>query len=103
MTDEQQQETSEDAQQRYLYFMHALQSGVAAKQGLDPSETEPKNLRVGVNSAMLQQGTVVRLLIAKGIITAEEWWIALADSAQAEVQAYEKWLSDKTGANVTLQ
>lgn len=96
------EESIEQAQDRYLAAMHAMQSGVATKQELDPSETEPKHLRVGVNSAMMQQGALVRLLIAKGVFTEAEWWSAIADGAEHEVKLYEEWLSDKFGSNITL-
>ncbi len=93
----------QQAQDRYLTAMHAMQSGVSVKQGLSPSETEPKHLRVGVNSTMMQQSALVGLLINKGIITELEWFTALADGAENEVKLYEQEISKITGGTVTLR
>lgn len=99
---EQVTETVEEAKQRYLTAMHAMQTGVATKMALDPSETEPKNLRVGVNSAMMQQGALVKLLINKGLITEAEWFSIMADGAEHEAKLYERDLSQITGTKITL-
>jgi hypothetical protein len=92
----------DDAYQRYAAAAHAMQSGVAAKMERDPSETKPKHLRVGVNSAMVENSALVRLLISKGILTEEEWAQALADGMEDEVRLYEQWLSEKLGTTITL-
>jgi hypothetical protein len=91
-----------DAHERYLSAAHAMQSGVAAKMERDPSETTPKHLRTGINSSMVENSALVKLLVGKGILTEEEWAEALADGMEAEVQLYEKWLSEKLGATITL-
>jgi hypothetical protein len=71
-----------------------MQSGVAALMGQGhDSETEPKHLRVGVNSALCENGALVRLLIAKGVITADEISKASADEMEAEVRRYQLRLS----------
>lgn len=44
--------TIEELRQEYASLCHAMQSGVAFKINIDPGETMPKHLRVGVNSAM---------------------------------------------------
>jgi hypothetical protein len=92
----------EDAYQRYTSAAHAMQSGVAAKMERDPSETTPKHLRTGVNSSMVENSALVKLLVSKGILTDEEWAEALADGMEAEVRLYEKWLSENLGATITL-
>ena len=51
----------------YLKAAHAMQSGVAFKMHTDPSETQPKHLRVGVNSAMVEQSAIAKLLIDKAL------------------------------------
>lgn len=96
-------ETVEQANERYLAAMHAMQSGVETKQQLDPSDTTPKNLRVGVNSAMVQQAALIKLLISKGVITEEEWFTAVADGAEQEVQFYQDWLSKTLNMQITLR
>ena len=92
----------DDAYRRYAAAAHAMQSGVAAKMGQDPGETTPKHLRVGVNSSMVENSALVKLLIGKGILTEEEWAEALADGMEAEVALYEKWLSERIGVAITL-
>jgi hypothetical protein len=78
-----------------------MQSGVAAKMGIDPSETTPKQLRVGVNSAMVETSTIVGILIDKGIITMEEWTEKLTLGMNQEAERYEKELSN-SNINIKL-
>jgi hypothetical protein len=92
----------EQHRRRYENAMHAVQSGVAAKMNYDRAETTPKHLRVGVNAAMVGHAAMARLLMAKGIISEEEYAAAQADAAEAEQRMYEAWLSDQTGGNVSL-
>lgn len=88
--------------QRYTAAAHAMQSGVAFKMGHDPHETSPKHLRVGVNSAMSDSSALAMLLMAKGLITEEEYVQAQADAMEREAELYRRWLSDHTGANIIL-
>lgn len=88
--------------QRYQAAAHAMQSGVAFKMGHDPNETNAKHLRVGVNSALRDSSTLARLLMAKGLITEEEYVAAQADGMEEEAELYRRWLSDHTGVNITL-
>jgi hypothetical protein len=90
-------ETAEQARTRYLAAAHAMQSGVAAKMEIDPSETTPKHLRVGVNAAMSDQGGLAALLVAKGVITEEEYVAAMADAMEREKALYEEWLREHLG------
>lgn len=86
----------ESDQERYNRAIHAMQTGVkyemesAALRGARNSATEPKHLRVGVNSAMVAQKGLVELLIAKGIITMDEYVKSQADAMEAEVALYEE-------------
>lgn len=82
--------------------MHGVQSGVAAKMAHDPKETTPKHLRTGVNSAMVQHGALVLLLLRKGVIHEDEYWAALADAAEQERALYEQWLTERTGTAIHL-
>ena len=77
---------------RYTDLLHAMQSGVAMKMNYDESDTTPKHLRVGVNSAMCDQAGLVRLLVQKGIITPEEY-----EAAVTEEMAREKKPGTKRG------
>jgi len=105
MTD---QEKIEAAQQRYLAAAHAMQSGVAGETAFHQSKgerdtaTEPKHLRVGVNTAKVDHGALVALLVSKGIITNLEYFETLADHMEAEQSRYEAHLSGLMGKPVTL-
>lgn len=88
---------------RYERACHAMQSGVAMEMQLGARNTEPKHLRVGINSAMVEHSAVARLLIEKSIITEEEYLRSLAVGMEQEVKSYEKRLSEMLGGKtVTL-
>ncbi len=93
---------SESDHNRYLKAAHAMQSGVAAWMHIDPKQVEPKHLRVGINSAMSDHGALVGLLVAKGVITSDEYTRAVADSMEREAASYEERLSAHFGKPVTL-
>ena len=86
----------ESDQKRYFDACHAMQTGVkfemtrAQLRGAEHDATDPKHLRVGVNSALVSGGALVKLLGDKGIITDEEFWASQADAMEAEVALYEK-------------
>lgn len=91
--------------ERYMAAAHAMQSGVATEIGLDGLETgaaSPKHLRVGVNSAQVANAALAGLLIAKGIITQEDYAEALAAGMEAEQERYEQHLSARLGKTVKL-
>ena len=56
----------------YEAAAHAMQTGVAFLMERGDKATEPKHLRVGINSAMVEHAALVRLLISKGVITDED-------------------------------
>lgn len=87
---------------RYQRAAHAMQSGVATEMGINPGPTSPKHLRVGVNAAMRDTSSLVKLLIEKGLITEGEFYKALADGMEEEVRRYEEHLSTKLGRPVKL-
>lgn len=86
---------------RHMRLQHAMQSGVASDLASSGPE-DPKHLRVGVNTALTDAGSLVRLLIAKGVITEAEVAKALADGMAEEVARYEAMLSKRLGTKVTL-
>jgi hypothetical protein len=92
----------EASRARYERAGHAMQSGVAMEMNHRSEPTEPKHLRVGINSAMADHGGLVTLLIEKGIFTKEEYLTAIADSMEAEKRRYEEHISQLVGAKVTL-
>lgn len=79
-----------------------MQSGVAMKMNYDGAETEPKHLRVGVNSAMSDIGGLSGLLISKGVFTLEEYTKAIADSMEREAAEYAQSLTQRLGKKVNL-
>ena len=82
---------SEESITRYHAAGHAIQSGVAYEmtQGDAAAGTSPKSLRTGVNLSKCDQAALVRLLMAKGVFTLDEYEQELADEAEREVQRYE--------------
>lgn len=94
--------SSELAKARYMSELKKMQTGVGFKMQFDSKETEPKHLRVGVNNALVLNGALSRLLVAKGIITDEEYYTAMADGMQDEREKYERTLAAHYKANVTL-
>jgi hypothetical protein len=79
-----------------------MQSGVAMKMNYDGSETSPKHLRVGVNSAMCDSSALARLLIEKGIITHDEYEAAITAEMGREVARYEAWLTEHLGGQTKI-
>jgi hypothetical protein len=94
--------TLSDLHARIHAAQHAMQSGVATKMAIEPGETSPKHLRVGVNAAMVGNAALARLLIAKGLITEEEYFAELADGMEAEQRLYEQFLTEYFEKPVTL-
>jgi hypothetical protein len=88
---------------RYIAAAHAMQSGVAMEMNYRSQPTEPKHLRVGINSAMVDHSALAKILIDKGIITDAEYMKALADAMEAEKLRYEKHISELVGRKVTLE
>lgn len=89
------------ALERYLAAQHAMQTGVAMEMALPERQapTEPKHLRVGINTAMVDHYALVTLLEKKGLFTHEEYLEALADAMEEEKKRYEESLSRRTGVD----
>lgn len=98
MTPEERQKIKEE----YTAAAHGMQAGVAMMMNYDPKSTEPKHLRVGVNSAMSDIGGLVTILIAKGVFTEDEYLVAVRDAMLREKQGYETALSDLLQTKITL-
>lgn len=79
----------------YAALMHAMQSGVKAEHEMGSDDGSPKHLRVGVNSALVDNGSLAYLLVKKGVITEQELWEQLVDGMRAEVTKYRKKLAEK--------
>ena len=89
-------------QERYAAAAHAMQSGVATEMAQGSRDTEPKHLRVGVNSALVDSGALAELLIKKGVISEAEYLEAIAAGMEREAKNYEERLSRKLGTKITL-
>ncbi len=87
---------------RYQSAAHAMQTGVATEHALGAQDGTPKYLRVGVNSALVNDAAIAKLLIDKGIITEDEYLIATTEAMEAEVDRYRARLSQTMGGNVNL-
>ncbi len=86
-----------------MALQHAMQSGIKMLMEYGLVSRDPKHLRVGLNSSLVFNGTVVRLLVEKGIITREEHAAAAVADLKAEVKRYEQEISEHLGgANVSL-
>lgn len=96
-------ETVEQANARYKRALHAVQSGVAALMHYDRDHASPKDLRIGMNSAMISNSALTQLLIEKGVITESEYFTSLADFAEFERETYEDELTRHIGTKVNLR
>lgn len=89
-------------QQRYLSAMHAVQSGIAQKMTIDPSDTAPKHLRTGIDSALVSSSALARIMIESGVISEIAWRTMLATVAEEEKASYEADLSRLMGVTIKL-
>jgi hypothetical protein len=92
----------ENLKTRYNAALHAVQTGVRMLIELGDTLATPKHLRTGIDSAHVSDAAVVRLLIAKGIITEHEHLEALTVAMEEERKSYEDRLTEKIGKKVTL-
>jgi len=65
--------TPEEFIAEYARLGHAIQSGVAYAMEREANQVSPKHLRTGLNCVMADFGSLGRLLIAKGVITQDEY------------------------------
>jgi len=94
---------NDEQRARYERAAHAMQSGVAMMMNYDPGPTNPKHLRVGVNSAMVEHSALGHLLIEKGLITEDEYVEAIIIFMEREVKTYERLLKEILGTEVHLR
>jgi hypothetical protein len=79
---------------------HAMQSATAfeiERLGLNPAGADPKHLRVGVNSALVNIDAIARVLITKGLMTEREYLTALAVGAEREAERSAALARQRTG------
>lgn len=92
----------EENLKQYRAACHAMQTGVAMDQATGSQCGSPKHLRVGVNVAMVDHASLVKLLISKGLITDDEYCEAIRQGIEDEVERYERLLSERSGSTVKL-
>ena len=92
-------EMSDELRARYDRAMHRMQTGVAYKMEKSPKETEPKHLRVGINSAMDDHAALAAILIRKGVITEQEYYEAVVEFAEREAEMYEREINRLYGSD----
>ncbi len=90
----------------YDALLHAMQSGVNySMHNVGAKSVEPKHLRVGINSAMVEAAAIVDFLVDKGIFTYEEYYEYLNAFMKREVDKYARELEEHYGkpkGSVTL-
>lgn len=91
------------ADERYLAAGHAVQTGIAMTMNYDPTLTQPKHMRVGVDLSRSDQLGLVVLLVRRGVITWPEYFEAIADAAEEEKTRWERHLEKILGSEVTLR
>lgn len=90
--------------EKYLQLAHAMQTGVAFEQQHGSADGTPKHLRVGINSIAVNDAALVRLLMEKGLFTETEYWRAVVEEMQREVDRYTQRINAKLdgGQRITL-
>lgn len=82
---------------------HRVQSAIAFFEGRRDSfgeryaETESKHLRVGVNSALVETSALARLMFRKGLLSAAEYFDALIEVWEQEVDSYRSRIKQIDG------
>lgn len=75
----------------YEDALHGVQTAIQFELDTKASQTtEPKHLRVGIDSAHISDAAIVRLLLKKGVITQAELDESLRIQANDELAHYER-------------
>lgn len=88
--------------QRYFDLCHAIQTGVGYDLEADPKAGTPKHLRVGIDTAKVEHGALVALLIEKGLFTEREYVDKLIVLAENEVREYEERIAARHGGKTKI-
>lgn len=89
--------------ERYAAACHAMQTGVKHDLNLNPQAGSPAEARVGINIALRDHGSLIGLLVDKGLITQEEYEKAMADGMEEEVKMYEQRLKAQMGGTTEIR
>lgn len=91
--------TLEEKSQKYEALLHAMQTGVKLDhEATLEKDGSPKSLRVGVNAAMSDHAALARVLMRKGVITEDEYFDAIIEGMQMEVDRYQRLANQRAGA-----
>lgn len=101
--------TREEFARKDEALRHAIQTGIMHEMErsylhhLDENlKRAIKHLRTGLNCAMREHSTVVKLLIEKGIITEQEYFVTHLQELENEVKILEASLQKHFGITVKL-
>jgi hypothetical protein len=100
---------TDSVRDRWEAAAHRIQTAIAYWFALDyPWMDERlqralKHIRVGVDTTKADHGALAGLLIAKGIITQQEYFDATLRGQTEEADRQEKWLQDRIGGNPDLK
>lgn len=78
------------AGERYHKAAASLEAGAAVITGLEPRNGSPAMLRAGIDTTQSSMAGLVKLLMKKGLITELEYFEAVADATEQEVERYQK-------------
>lgn len=94
-----------DLQTLIADLSHAMQTGVKFTHEFEtgePIDKDLKDLRVGVNAAMVQVGALCALLTRAGVFSDHDWFVEYAVMMQREVEAYRDKIEKITGTRMHL-
>lgn len=89
--------TNTEFQIRYNTAMQRMQSAIAFEFNNEwtSSAKDAKHLRVGINSALMEHGALISLLLKKGIFTETEYFESLLTFAVMEADRVEREVKKK--------
>ena len=83
-------DTRKDLGLTYEQALHGIQTAIQHEISTGKSrKTEPKHMRVGIDSGHISDAALVTLLIQKGLIDETEFHESLRRQANAELADYE--------------
>lgn len=85
------------ASARYMAALTELASGIAADAADGSGETEPQQLRLSLLATQSDKASLVRLLIAKGLISFDEYEEACVMGMESTARSYRVRLGPEYG------
>jgi len=87
---------------KHQALQRAAQIGMSYYIPLRPQSVEPLHLRLGINSALVGEAGLAKLLMDKGVFTEAEYWQYQIEAMEREVRNWENALSEMKGRKITL-